>query len=629
MNPKSLAVARGLFASIFQPPPRLTVSDWADECRRLPSTAAEPGRFRTSRVPYMRAIMDALGDETVRHVVFAKSAQVAGTTVGENLIGYLMHMAPTGILSVWPTVDKLRSWSTKNLEPLVQDTPALAAMFPASGRRSSKDTIAAKQFPGGFLQLLTAKSTAALRSTTARVIIAEEIDEWEGAIGDQGDPLEQLRARNRTFWNRKEYDVSTPTLWGFSRIWRELKRSTWDEYWVPCPHCREMQVLRWRDGEDDQDESGAYRLVFERDQYGEVVPGSTCYVCEYCGALIEERYKQGMLAAGEWRSRHPGRATRGFHIWTAYSPLCSWDDIAAAFLRAKDSPATLQGFVNLWLGLPFRGTGQRLESHALAGRAEPYAAPVPHGVGGLTAFVDVQGDRLELFVWGWGAGDRSWVIAWEQLEGDPGRDGVWARLAERLRATWQHESGAPVTIAACAIDAGYQTDRVHRFCDNFGRFVFATVGRSGRGRQLLTAPGPQKRKRTGKRNRPVHVIGVDSGKDLIASRLRIGIADDGSKPPGYVTFPDTLDPVFYEQLTAEQLVTVYSAGRPSREWKLIEGRRNEALDGAVGALAALEKLGPGVRRKLGEMAEKLSAWSGSAAAPVVRARRRVRSRGVV
>ncbi len=586
-------IAAEVAEEVFMPLPSMTVSAWADANRMLPSTSAEPGHWRTDRVPYLRQVMDTLGDETVRDVIFVKSAQVGGSSCGENYLGYLIDQAPCAILSVWQTEKMMKSWSKKRLKPLLEDTPCLAVYFPRSGRRAEHDTIAEKEFPGGFLQMLTAKSTSDLRSTSARVAIAEEIDEWEGEIGDQGDPLEQLRARLRTFWNRKMYMVSTPTLDGFSRIWGEWERSTQHRYLVPCPHCQHKQILRWRDGESGQDESGSYRLVWEKDDAGEVIPGTAQYICEGCGVLIEERHKMGMLLAGGWEPAHPERATVGFHINTLYSPLCSWDDIAVAFTKAVRSPALMQAFVNLWLGLPYRSAGESIDAHFLSRRAESYGedVEVPHGVGVLTAGVDVQGDRLELLVYGWGEGETSWLVQWVQLEGDPGLDQVWADLDGRLLEPWRHASGAPIAISAACVDAGYQTERVHRFCDQrSNRHIVAVVGRDGRPRKLIEAPGAEKYRRSRNQKRPTHVVGVDAAKDLLAARLRLGLREDLSAPPGYVHFPVGVDPVFYDQLTAERLVTVYKAARPMRVWRAVEGRRNESLDMTVYAMAALQLL---------------------------------------
>ena len=61
----------------LQPPVRMTVSEWADRYRILsPESSPEPGPWRTSRAPYLREIMDTLGDPLVRKVVWASASQV-------------------------------------------------------------------------------------------------------------------------------------------------------------------------------------------------------------------------------------------------------------------------------------------------------------------------------------------------------------------------------------------------------------------------------------------------------------------------------------------------------------------------------------------------------------------------
>ena len=63
-----------------------TVSAWADRHRVLSSRAsAEPGRYRTDRTPYLRAVMDALSPgDPCRRVVLMKAAQVGATEAGNN-----------------------------------------------------------------------------------------------------------------------------------------------------------------------------------------------------------------------------------------------------------------------------------------------------------------------------------------------------------------------------------------------------------------------------------------------------------------------------------------------------------------------------------------------------------------
>lgn len=638
------AIADEVCRDTFSEPPRYTVSAWADAHRVLPSTSAEPGRFRTDRIPYMRRIMDVLGDETTRELVFVKGAQVGGSTVGENFVGYLIDQAPCGILEVWPTEKKLEAWSQTRLDPMLRETPALAAKFARkSGRREAGDSMSKKLFPGGWLMAITAKSTSDLKSSSARVAIGEEIDEWDGDVGGQGDPIALLRVRMRTFWNAKLYLVSTPTLEGASRIWRELEQSTWEEYWVPCPHCGEFQTLRWKDGDDDPDAAGAYRLVWDTIDIGgvaEVIPGSAKYVCAHCAATINERAKTAMLRRGEWCARFPGRRAVGFHISALYSPLCTWDDVAVAFLKSKGSDEERKTFVNTWLGLPYRERGESLNPHVLQERAGavPYPADpatgdllIPRGVGVLTLGGDVQGDRLEYVVLGWGARNQCWVIGWEQLDGDPGQRAVWDELDRVLLRPWKHEDGASLRIAAAGIDAGYMAETVWSWCEaRRARGVFPLVGREGLGRPLLKAPDAKRKWRKSKKERrPMFLVGEESAKSILASRLRL--VDPAAD--GYVHFPQDIDPVYFEHLTAEAIRTVYVRGRPVRRWVNPKKRANEGLDCTVYAMAALQHLGPTVIARLSQLAEQVTAQGraiteGRAAPPAPRARRRTLSRGI-
>jgi phage terminase large subunit GpA-like protein len=607
-------ITRDVCDSVFAPPPVLSVSQWADRHRVLSSkSSAEPGRYETDRIPYLRAIQDTLGDVVSGEVIVAKSAQVGLSTVSENYIGYVIDQDPSGILVVWPTEKALRNWSTLRLQELIDLTPELARRFPHSGRRSSDDAIERKIFPGGYLAALSAKSTADLRSFSARRATGEEIDEWDPDVSEQGDPLELLRARIRTFWNGKLFLISTPTRARASRIWSELETSSWNEFWVPCPHCDDYQTLRWIDEEKfGHPKPGTYRLLFERDAGGELIPGTCRYVCDSCGCEIEERHRSGMLERGEWRPRFPDRQPRktGYHVNTLYSPLVSWDKFAEAFIGAVKDPAKMITFVNTWQGLPYEEDTESLDQHFLKRRATTFPRGrtaeeivLPRGVGLLTAGVDVQGDRLELFLWGWGAGERAWVYDWRQLDGDPARPDVWRELDELLLQAWPHEDGAQLHVAAAAIDAGYLTEQVWKFCHaRTRRKIIATVGRDGRGRKLIEAPSPDRLKRSKATKKPMHVIGVDTGKDMLFARLRITDATQ----PGYIHFSDALDPAFYEQLTAEQLVTKYIRKRPVRVWELKRGHRNEALDGAILNLAALYFLGPAVVASLETLAGRLS-----------------------
>lgn len=627
-------VTRATWEQHLHLPPRRTVSECADAERYLSPEYNEGARFgplrwHTSRVPYLREIMDALGDDEIREVTFVKASQVGGSECGQNWILHTVVDRPAPMLIVWPSITMLKAFSTKRLDPMFRDCPILHGKLPDSGRRDRNNSITSKQFPGGYLQMLTAKSRSQLRSFSAGRLYAEEVDAWEGDVGGEGDPLELLRARGSTYEETfKLFKVSTPTIEGASRIWSEWEASSQAQYVVPCPHCNYPQTLEW------QDDQGRYRLICDKDEAGELIAESAQYLCGGCGALIEERWKAAMLAEGVsgtpglgWQHARPARRriNSGYHANQLYSPIISWAKIVEAFKTTKGDPAKLKAFHNTRRGLPFRAEGEGVQPHVLAARAEEYGAAVPHGVGVLTGFVDVQGDRLELHTWGWGHQEESWVIVWDLFDGSPAETKVWDDLARVVLGPWQHASGAELRIASCAVDTNYHSEMAWRFAETYrGRGTFPTIGRGGRGRPVLQAPFARRTKKVRSESRPKWTVGVDTVKDLMDARLKIT-----ERGPGYVHFPTTLDPAFYDQLSAEVVRTVYVNGIPTRRWELIPGRRNEAWDGAVGNYAALAKLGMATINRLGELAKALSASGPGATPPTPEApRRRVRWPGL-
>lgn len=115
----------------------LSVSEWADRHRRLSSRgAAEPGRHRVARTPYMREVMDQLGPASpVQRVVFMKAAQIGATEGGSCFIGHVLQHAPGPMLAVQPTVELAKRNSRQRIDPLIEESPELRARVrPARSR---------------------------------------------------------------------------------------------------------------------------------------------------------------------------------------------------------------------------------------------------------------------------------------------------------------------------------------------------------------------------------------------------------------------------------------------------------------------------------------------------------------
>lgn len=562
-------------AARWAPPPKLKVSDWADEFRQLSSEAsAEPGQWVTARAEYQRGIMDALNEADVETVVIKSSAQVGKTEIINNLVGYHIHQDPAPMLLLQPTIEMAHAWSKDRLAPMIRDCSALTDKIQLNNRRNSANTLLHKAFPGGHITMAGANSPASLASRPIRIVLCDEVDRYPPSAGAEGDPVNLARKRTTTFWNRKVLLTSTPTVKGASRIELEYEQSDQRRYFVPCPDCEHFQVLKW---------SG---VNWQKTEEGENLPQTAGYCCENCGSLWTEGQRVAAIRRGEWRATAPFNGRAGFHLNELYSPWVPLQRAVKSFLEAKKHPELLKTWVNTCLGETWEDRdGETVDHTGLYGRREEYPADVPDGALLLTAGIDVQRDRIEMEVVGWGEGEESWNVDYRVIPGDTSRDEVWRDLDDALSEAYTHETGAEFLITSAVIDSSDQTTRVYNFVKSSRhQRLFAGKGVAGPGRPVAQVSRRQKGRK--RRDVDLYQIGVDDAKGIVFARLRA--LDVG---PGYCHFPMNRDTEYFEQLTAEKLVTKFSKGFPVKYYEKTR-QRNEALDCRVYAYAALKILNP-------------------------------------
>jgi len=561
------------------PDPLLTVSEWSDRHRMLSSKAsAEPGRWRTSRTPYLKAIMDCLSPTSpVERVVFMKAAQLGATEMGSNWIGYVIHHAPGPMMAVWPTVEMAKRNSKQRIDPLIEESGVLAELIAPARSRDSGNTILAKEFRGGVLVMTGANSAVGLRSMPVRYLFLDEVDGYPLDVEGEGDAISLAEARTRTFARRKIFIVSTPTISGASAIEREYEASDQRRYFVPCPHCSHRQWLRFE------------QLRWEKGQ-----PDSAAYVCESCDAPISEHHKTWMLEHGEWRALAPenGAKTAGFHLSSLYSPVGwrSWREIAVAWELAVSkewgSAAAIKTFKNTELGETWVEEGEAPDWQRLVERREDYpVGSIPPGGLLLVGGADVQKDRIEASIWAFGRGKESWLVEHRVLMGDTARDAVWKQLADLLAENWTHASGAAMPLARFALDTGFATQEAYTFVRASRDPRVMAIKGVARGAALIGTPTAVDISKGGKKLRrgiKVFSVAVGIAKLELYNNLRksADVAEDGITaiyPAGFIHLPH-VDAEFIQQLCAEQLITRRDRnGFPIREWQKMR-ERNEALD---------------------------------------------------
>ncbi len=575
-----------------RPDPDLTVSEWADQHRWLSSrAAAEPGRYRTARTPYLRAIMDALSpNHPAQRVTFMKAAQVGATEAGNNWIGFVIHHAPGPMLAVLPTVEMAKRTSRGRIYPLIADSPALRERVSPARSRDAGNAMLSKEFPGGILVLTGANSATGLRSMPARYVFLDEVDAYPASADEEGDPVTLAEARTTTFAHRRKvFMVSTPTIRGLSRIEREYEASDQRRYFVPCPYCGAMQWLQ-----------------FERLRWPKGQPETAAYHCEGCERTIVEHHKTEMLAQGEWRATAVSAdpAAIGFHLSALYSPIGwkSWEQIARDWLAAQGSDAMLRAARNTLLGETWIESGEAPEWQRLADRRMAFPAQIPAGGLFLTAGADVQKDRIEVDVWAWGRGGTSWLVDHIVIQGGPDDPACWDRLTAVLGLSWAHEHGAFMTLAKLAIDTGYESAAVYAWARKQGIAQVAPVKGVEGFNRATPVSGPTfvdatVNGRKLKRGARLWTVATATFKAETYRHLRIERVSDEDRalgltdPAGTIHLPDWIDCEWLKQLVAEQLVTIRDRrGYARQEWQKMR-ERNEALDARIYARAAAWILG--------------------------------------
>lgn len=588
MNPYTTAFKQGI-----KPDPYVDFVDWGNENFRLTKeSSVEPGRYRTSRTPWVEEILRELSPQSpTQEVVAIKPTQMAFTTVANVFLCGVAHRYPGPAMFAQPTDDMVKKHSKKKLAPTVRAIPCLKDIIKPTSSRDAGNTLSLKEFPGGSWTLTGSNSPAAARSDSVRYLILDDYDGFIQDAGGEGAPGDLFKKRTDAFGNKKKiYINSTPTIKGVSHIEVEWNESSQGHFNVPCPHCGELQFLDFG-GKDSK-----WGMKFTRDDDGQII--DVWYICKHCHERIDEWQKTEMMAHGVYVHKYPNRPKRGFKVNSIYSPLgwLSWHQIMTEFLKAakelkKGNSRPMKVWVNTRAADVWEEDGDQPEWHKLSARAEPYKIlTVPMGGLLLCAGVDTQDNRLEILIEAYGRGEESWVVYQSALYGDPDQPGVWKQLDELLFRTYSHECGAELHIEAMGIDTGgHKTQSVYNYCRTRSPIVFAVKGASSPGKPVLGPPTKQDVSFKGdkiKRGVSLWPIGTDIAKGTIYNRLKL--IEPG---PGYIHFPIGLPEEFYKQLTAEKLITTYNkSGFPVKTWVKTR-ERNDVLDTKVYSYAAALKAG--------------------------------------
>lgn len=555
-----MAFAGKAFHRASKPRDLLTVSQWAERYRVIETGSNAPGRWDNSRAPHATEIMDSLSEHSpVRTVTFLKASGVSGTEIMLNWIGYNIHHAQKDMMFIVPTLDLRDRTFNPKLDKLFRETPVLAEMINTKNRSSENRQDLTE---AGSMRLIKsgANSPDSLRAEHIPYVCADEIDAFPWDVGGEGDPKTLIENRQKTFSRAKSLYVSTPTTEGTSHIEQSFFEGDQRHRQVPCPHCGEFHELLMA--------NFTFKTSEESEKLKKKIVTDAFFACPECGGIIEEGMKNEMLEAGRWVAKQPHvKSHRSYKITSFYIKFglgLTWREIAQRWVDAQGDTSKLKAFFNTYLAESWRENETGVEAHELMARLETF--PTTPMFLMTCAGVDVQKDRLEMTVVKFSQDEEAWLVDHIIIGGDPTQDDVWQELAERM---------AEFEVVVAGVDAGYLSDMVHKFCDK-RMWAFPVKGEDGAYRPIIE----DERKRMNKlrarrkRARPQEIIGTHQAKTMIFARLRMPNAG-----PGYIHFPNNgfFDDAYFNQLTAERLVTKLKAGKSFMEWTKKQ-ERNEALD---------------------------------------------------
>jgi phage terminase large subunit GpA-like protein len=546
------------------------------------SSSPFPGRWKTERAEYQRGIMQAFSDPKTERIVCCTSSQIGKTEIMNNICGFFLVHDPCPILVLLPTLELARAWSVDRLAPMISTTPAIREQIGDPRMKDGDNTILQKQFRNGSrLSIAGSNSPASLSSRPIRVVLMDEIDRMALSSGSEGDPILLASRRTQNFFNRKVAMFSTPTIKGASRIESAFEDSDQRYYNLKCHACKKPQVLEWG------------QVRWEKNH-----PETAKYHCSECDVEWSDIQRKQAIRSGEWIATAPFSGTAGFHLSGLYSPWVDIAELSKLFLESKHTgQEALRVFVNTVLAQSWEeDEGDGVETNDIMVRAKNFETPLPDSsIGVLCASADVQADRIEVLVCGYGTNNQTWIVGFQIFYGSPNSESLWNEVEEYLKTTWPHISGHDLRITRSFIDSGYETGAVYNFCKRLeATGVRAIKGIGGINRAEVGRPTKNNTMRCN-----VWPLGVNTLKTQILARLKIDDVSDS----GYIHFPDFLDEEFFLQLTSERLVKRYKAGIPRMEFKRLRPR-NEALDLMVYNLAAFRSLNANmsiIQKKLSEV----------------------------
>lgn len=579
----------------FNPLSTVTPRQFAESIMRMPDAHGATRLFSFGYAPYQLEAYLELFNPRNKEVAMMMFSRGGKSRIVLTALGYIVVEHPCRIGVMWPTIGQAQKWSKDDLSgELIDVTPeVLRCMGTGYGQRKSSSTMLHKVFPGGIIDMIGANAPGDIRRMKARFLYGDEIDAITDISSDEGDQLAQFKKRGSEFPDTIEVYCSYPSLKNKSRIESKLLNSDYRQWFVTCLHCGGEPFVMHRN-----------QLRYDKENVSEVR-----FECPRCKALLDDKERYAMMMGGDpnkprydlWRATRPYNGRVGFQANSMLWPHpVDLDKYPGGYLqilaekeidieKSENPERSRRVMVNTDDAETFEAACDIKPSHSTLflrrEKYDPHQATIPAGVLWLAFGADVQSDRVEMEVIGFGARGHTWGLGYHILRGTPmapPTEGVWAELDRIVStSTFAHPSGKTLRIEAGLIDRGYKPDNVLLFTRHrAARGIFASRGATSLSKPIVRA----KPMLEGNPRAKVWEIGTNEAKDIIYQRLE----RDNKAADGFMHYPDLgcYSEQYFKMLVAEDSdMQKAGDGKFYRCFTCAEGVRNEALDIRVLALA--------------------------------------------
>lgn len=623
----------GELLQLFKAPVRMGSLKWAETFRVMSALeSSKVGRFSNDLTPYMEYVYDCIDNPDIPVIVCKKSAQIGWSELTNNVLGKWIHTDPTKIIMAFPRLASARNYSREKLRPFFKGTKVLSDII---NTRVAKESFNYFEFPNGFLKLITAGSVGEMKSSSIPRIIIEEPDDLKSDVNGQGDSLDIVIERQKTIPKRRKKLIygGTPTDKDFSKVDDAYNKSNRLVFKAECHECKELVEMSFESLKEDE-----YQDRYVDEIYGRKNPKTAMFYCPACNLPWPFEQKRLNIINGKkhgfidqwgnhskgWHAKRP-EVTEIFGF--AFNELLSsfdasrYDELSAKRVLAeielaKGNEGKMKSFTNNNKGEAYASGFSALEAidmKLLRKNYPEHVVPMEGLV--LTMGVDVQDNRFAFVIRAWARNNNSYLVTWKEIFGDVKVQdfdhsknrflGVWGELQDIILGQVPHASGKVLGISACSIDSGDNTELVYRFVkwmnENEHPHVFATKGTRDlkySDDEVYQEPSMMDADQAERRLRKtlaetmgvtVFMLGAHRAHTEILNRVFLN-----KKPEAKTNlyfFNEQSYGNYEEQMTSCRKIIDLNAQNNKEVYKLIPGKRKEAMDAEKNALHASYAIG--------------------------------------